>query len=107
MRCPQVAKEPLQACALYPWRAKKENHLTFGKGDVILVHEQQDMWWSGELRGMVRPPSPSKPRASLSLPLRFPRILTDASCGLLFAEGVVPQVVRQTHRIPSPVFRQF
>ena len=49
----QIAQEPLQACALYPWRAKKENHLTFDKGDVILVKEQQDMWWSGELHGMV------------------------------------------------------
>jgi hypothetical protein len=37
--------------ALYPWLAKKDNHLTFAKGDIIQVKEQQDMWWSGELNG--------------------------------------------------------
>lgn len=40
--------EGLQAQALFPWRAKKENHLTFNKGDIINVKEQQDMWWYGE-----------------------------------------------------------
>ena len=44
----------VQAQAVYPWRAKKENHLTFNKGDVIKVLEQQDMWWSGEFDGKVR-----------------------------------------------------
>ncbi|XP_052830492.1 intersectin-1-like [Octopus bimaculoides] len=44
-----AAPEGLQAVALYPWKAKKENHLTFNKGDTIIVKEQQDMWWSGEL----------------------------------------------------------
>jgi len=39
--------------AIYPWLAKKDNHLTFSKGDVIVVREQQDMWWSGELNGKV------------------------------------------------------
>ncbi len=43
----------LQAQALYPWRAKKDNHLTFNRGDIIQVREQQDMWWSGELCGKV------------------------------------------------------
>ena len=43
----------LQALALYAWRAKKDNHLTFDKGDVIIVKEQQDMWCSGELNGIV------------------------------------------------------
>lgn len=47
----QAAPEGLQAQALYPWKAKKENHLTFNKGDVIHVLEQQDMWWSGEVGG--------------------------------------------------------
>lgn len=41
--------EGLQAQALFPWRAKKENHLTFNKGDVITIKEQQDIWWFGEL----------------------------------------------------------
>lgn len=41
----------MQAQALFPWRAKKENHLTFNKGDVIVVKEQQDMWWYGEFQG--------------------------------------------------------
>lgn len=33
--------ENLQAQALYPWRAKKDNHLSFNKGDIITVKEQQ------------------------------------------------------------------
>uniref|UniRef100_A0A8C8LW84 Osteoclast-stimulating factor 1 n=1 Tax=Oncorhynchus tshawytscha TaxID=74940 RepID=A0A8C8LW84_ONCTS len=41
----------LQAQALYPWRAKKDNHLNFNKSDVITVLEQQDMWWFGEVQG--------------------------------------------------------
>lgn len=43
----------LQAQALYPWKAKKENHLSFNKGDIIHVKEQQEMWWSGDLNGQV------------------------------------------------------
>uniref|UniRef100_G3UMC3 Intersectin-1 n=1 Tax=Loxodonta africana TaxID=9785 RepID=G3UMC3_LOXAF len=43
--------EGLQAQALYPWRAKKDNHLNFNKNDVIAVLEQQDMWWFGEVQG--------------------------------------------------------
>lgn len=39
--------------ALYPYRAKKDDHLSFNKNDVIIVKEQQDMWWSGELSGNV------------------------------------------------------
>lgn len=46
--------EVLQAQALFPWKAKKENHLTFNKGDVITVKEQQDMWWFGEFQDKVR-----------------------------------------------------
>uniref|UniRef100_A0A3B4XG75 Intersectin 1 n=1 Tax=Seriola lalandi dorsalis TaxID=1841481 RepID=A0A3B4XG75_SERLL len=43
--------EGLQAQALYPWRAKKDNHLNFNKNEVIItVLEQQDMWWLGELQ---------------------------------------------------------
>ncbi|XP_077486990.1 dynamin associated protein 160 isoform X3 [Amblyomma americanum] len=49
----QAAPQGLQAQALFPWRAKKENHLTFNKGDVIAVKEQQDMWWYGEFQGKV------------------------------------------------------
>lgn len=49
----EVAPEGLLAQALYPWKAKKENHLTFNRGDVISVKEQQDMWWSGQLDGRV------------------------------------------------------
>lgn len=45
--------ELLQAQALFPWKAKKENHLTFNKGDVIIVKEQQDMWWFGEFQDKV------------------------------------------------------
>ncbi|XP_028279898.1 intersectin-1-like isoform X4 [Parambassis ranga] len=42
--------EGLQAQALYPWRAKKDNHLNFNKNEIITVLEQQDMWWLGELQ---------------------------------------------------------
>ena len=50
---PQGEKvEGLQAQALYPWRAKKDNHLNFNKSDVITVLEQQDMWWFGEVQGL-------------------------------------------------------
>lgn len=49
---PQGEKvEGLQAQALYPWRAKKDNHLNFNKNDVVAVLEQQDMWWFGEVQG--------------------------------------------------------
>ncbi|EEC10669.1 intersectin, putative [Ixodes scapularis] len=47
----QAAPQGLQAQALFPWRAKKENHLSFNKGDVITVKEQQDMWWYGDFEG--------------------------------------------------------
>ncbi|XP_076372509.1 dynamin associated protein 160 isoform X6 [Tachypleus tridentatus] len=49
----QAAPDGLQAQALFPWKAKKDNHLTFNKGDVISVKEQQDMWWYGEFQGKV------------------------------------------------------
>jgi len=49
----KTAPDGLQAEALYPWKAKKDNHLTFNKGDIIKVTEQQDMWWSGEINGKV------------------------------------------------------
>lgn len=39
----------LEAQALYPWKAKKDTHLSFNKGDVIRVLEQQEMFWLGEL----------------------------------------------------------
>ncbi|XP_014679614.1 PREDICTED: intersectin-1-like, partial [Priapulus caudatus] len=48
-----AAPEGLQAQALCPWKAKKDNHLSFSKGDVILVKYQQDIWWSGELNGKI------------------------------------------------------
>ncbi|MED6281704.1 Intersectin 1 (SH3 domain protein), partial [Characodon lateralis] len=46
--------EGLQAQALYPWRAKKDNHLNFNKNEIITVLEQQDMWWLGELQNGQR-----------------------------------------------------
>ncbi|XP_077977214.1 intersectin-1-like isoform X2 [Glandiceps talaboti] len=46
-----IVPDGVQAQAIYPWRAKKDNHLTFNKGDVINIKEQQDMWWCGELNG--------------------------------------------------------
>jgi hypothetical protein len=38
----------LKAEAIYVWQGKKDNHLSFNKGDVILVREQQDLWWFGQ-----------------------------------------------------------
>ena len=43
----------LQAVALYPYRGKKGDHLTFGKNDEIIVKEQQDLWWYGESNNKV------------------------------------------------------
>ena len=43
----------LQAVALYPYRGKKEDHLSFGKNDQIIVKEQQDIWWYGESNNKV------------------------------------------------------
>eukprot|EP00058_Branchiostoma_floridae_P005138 XP_002590626.1 hypothetical protein BRAFLDRAFT_83720 [Branchiostoma floridae] len=34
-----------------PLRAKKDNHLSFNKNDIITIKEQAEMWWSGELDG--------------------------------------------------------
>lgn len=33
---------------MFAWQGKKDNHLSFNKGDVILVREQQDHWWFGQ-----------------------------------------------------------
>nr|CAD7455482.1 unnamed protein product [Timema tahoe] len=41
----------VQTQALYNWKAKKNNHLSFNKGDIITVKEQQELWWFGELNG--------------------------------------------------------
>eukprot|EP00795_Rhopilema_esculentum_P017568 gene17568-9199_t len=43
--------EGLQAVALYPYRGKKDDHLTFNKNDHIIVQEQQDIWWFGDCNG--------------------------------------------------------
>ncbi|XP_071819770.1 intersectin-1-like isoform X2 [Apostichopus japonicus] len=51
----QAAAEPkpkqISVEALNDFEGKEMNHLSFKAGDVITVIEQQDMWWSGELRG--------------------------------------------------------
>ncbi|KRZ52366.1 Intersectin-1 [Trichinella nativa] len=39
----------LYATALYNLHGKSENHLSFNKGDIIRIVEQQEMWWKGEL----------------------------------------------------------
>ncbi|XP_075454596.1 intersectin-2 isoform X2 [Ascaphus truei] len=41
----------LKAQALCSWTAKKDNHLNFTKNDTIVVLEQQENWWFGEVRG--------------------------------------------------------
>lgn len=46
-----AAGQALIAVAQYPWKARKDTHLTFAKGDKITIVEQQEMWWQGELNG--------------------------------------------------------
>ncbi|KAK7791370.1 hypothetical protein R5R35_007909 [Gryllus longicercus] len=46
-----VLVSDVEAQAIYVWRAKKPSHLSFNKGDVIRVKEQQELWWYGELAG--------------------------------------------------------
>ncbi|XP_059155378.1 intersectin-1-like isoform X2 [Physella acuta] len=46
-----VLQDGLLAKAIYPWKARQETDLTFDKDDVILVKEQQEMKWFGELNG--------------------------------------------------------
>ena len=41
----------LKAVALYPWKAREDNQLSFNKWDLITVTQQDDMWWSGTLDG--------------------------------------------------------
>ncbi|KAM4771591.1 intersectin-2 [Rhinophrynus dorsalis] len=43
--------ENIKAQALCSWTAKKDNHLNFTKNDTIIVLEQQENWWFGEVRG--------------------------------------------------------
>ncbi|EDO47147.1 predicted protein, partial [Nematostella vectensis] len=46
-----LAPQGLTAIALYPYRGKKDDMLSFNKNDIIAIKEQQDTWWSGELNG--------------------------------------------------------
>ncbi|CAG5135474.1 unnamed protein product, partial [Candidula unifasciata] len=46
-----IPPEGLLAKAIYPWKARQETDLTFDKDDIILVKEQDDMKWFGELNG--------------------------------------------------------
>ncbi|XP_063598046.1 intersectin-1-like isoform X10 [Penaeus indicus] len=48
---PAEQKKLGEAVGVFPWRAKQNNHLSFNKGDRIVVREQQDQWWYGELNG--------------------------------------------------------
>ena len=38
-----------QTEAVFHFEAKEDNHLSFVKGDIINVKEQQEDWWFGEL----------------------------------------------------------
>jgi len=50
-KTPEPSSGSFQAQAMYPWKAKEDNHLSFQKGDIITIKEQQDMWWFGYLNG--------------------------------------------------------
>ncbi|XP_046849050.1 intersectin-1-like [Xenia sp. Carnegie-2017] len=41
----------LQAVALYQYQAKNDNELSFNKNDMIILKEQRDMMWLGEVNG--------------------------------------------------------
>lgn len=43
----------LKVITIAPYTGKKENHLSFNKGEIINVREQQEAWWSGELNGKI------------------------------------------------------
>nr|XP_053636115.1 intersectin-1-like [Cherax quadricarinatus] len=68
-----------EAVAVFPWRAKQNNHLSFNKGDRISVREKQDQWWYGELntaagwfpRSFVR--MVSGPAAAVTSPVTTPQ----------------------------------
>ncbi|KAF3841750.1 hypothetical protein F7725_023701 [Dissostichus mawsoni] len=87
--------EGLQAQALYPWRAKKDNHLNFNKNEVITVLEQQDMWWLGELQTGQRGWFP-KSYVKLISPTMTPPPSTSSEQGdLSFQQGEVVMVTRK------------
>lgn len=50
------APEGLKALAIYQWKARQDNHLSFNKDDVVAIMEQEDMWWMGEMNGKVSRP---------------------------------------------------
>lgn len=46
-------EDVIRAQSLYPWKAKKDDHLAFDKGEVIRILEQHELWWKGELNGKI------------------------------------------------------
>ena len=66
------------AVALYAWKAKKDTHLSFKKGDVIAITEKEEMWWSGELDG----------RVSFSIPTQLCYAIVPLVLGLIWRYGV-------------------
>ena len=53
MAAGSAESESLQAVALYPYQAKKDDHLSFDKNDIIIVEQQQDQWWFGRCGNSV------------------------------------------------------
>ena len=43
----------LRAIAIFPWKGRKENQLSFPKNAIITVRKQGESWWAGELDGRV------------------------------------------------------
>lgn len=39
----------IQVEALYSWKARKSTQISFNRNDIILVSEQQDQWFFGEI----------------------------------------------------------
>ena len=53
MAAGSAESESLQAVALYSYQAKKDDHLSFDKNDIIIVEQQQDQWWFGRCGNSV------------------------------------------------------
>ena len=45
--------DSFEAVALYPYHGTQDDHLSFGKNDVINVLQKEDPWWMGEFNGQV------------------------------------------------------
>ncbi len=43
----------VRAQVMFNWTGSKENHLSIKKGEKVVVLQQGEKWWSGEVDGKV------------------------------------------------------